>query len=115
MDIKAVGLSGNILEALMGRTDPELEAINTKVAEATMNKIDALPDVVGNKLAREYAHDMFHKIMAAMRKKEVPFHLPIMAQILRIIADATDERNKLGNELVEKRKNTVKNPSKDVN
>lgn len=118
--VAGVGIQ-NLMDLLSGGRDEEHERIITQVSEFTAKALESIEGVNGNKLARNYVQTVWTDVMDALKEAEIPADTPKLTDILRILADAYDLREKLHKELHErregqmKRETVIKPVDKDLN
>ena len=104
----------SLMELLGGGRDEEHEKIITIVADETHNRVNALAG--DNPLARKYVQNIWKKCMDGLTKNEdIPTDEDVTIQIIRIIADTFDMRNRMQKELHEKREAEEKKNNADTN
>lgn len=101
MERKVVAGMGiqSLMDLLQGRPDEEHEKIIGQVSDMTNNR---LKEISGdNLLARKYVQDIWRRIMDGLTKGKhaVPTDEQTTIQILRVIADSFELRNRLHDEL----------------
>lgn len=111
MDIRKVGSLQDLAQMLQGGRDEEWDAVMKELTEFTNNGLDTIAG--SDKLAQEYVHQQFHKIMNNF-PKSFNTRLEVAPQILRLIAEAIELKQKRAKELDEKRKNRREGDRKDM-
>jgi hypothetical protein len=100
--IAGMGL-GSLMELLQGGRDEEHDKIVATVSDITNDRLNELAG--GNPLARRYVQNIWRKCMDGLTKNEdIPTDEAVTIAIIRIIADTLEQRNKMHDELHEKRK-----------
>lgn len=113
MNIKAMGVDG-LLELLKSHGDTDHAAI---VDECTRLTDRRLAEIAGdNRLARYYVQNLWKAIMTALDKAEIDTSTAEFSNILRVVADAIELRERLHKELHQKRNaESLRNTEKIVN